>query len=99
MDVQSRIRDVLSSSVLDASREGRSHPSTQGFGEQELVQVLRDQGIIEDVMNHLQISGAVGMQSQSRVTPHQAKPATHFADKGDKLLGVPLKKGRLINYP
>ena len=95
MDVQTRIRDVLSSSVLDESRGGRPHPPNQGFGEQELVQVLRDQGIIEDVMSQLQFSGASGMQPapQSRVAPKHSRPATHFADKQDRVVGVPLKKG------
>ncbi|XP_071785511.1 centrosomal protein of 76 kDa-like [Asterias amurensis] len=97
MDVQTRIRDVLSSSVLDESRGGRPHPPNQGFGEQELVQVLRDQGIIEDVMSQLQFSGAAGMQPapQSRVAPKHSRPATHFADKQDRVVGVPLKKANI----
>ena len=91
MDVQTRIRDVLSTSLLEESQEGHA----SDFGERELLQVLRDQGIIEEVMGRLQFDGAIGSTPKPRMAPQGPKPAIHFPDKQDKVMGVPLKKGQL----
>ncbi|XP_041454827.1 centrosomal protein of 76 kDa-like [Lytechinus variegatus] len=93
MDVQTRIRDILSESLQDDG-EGT------GFGETELLDAVRQRGLVEEIMASLEIGGegrssigakVVGQPSRGQVK----KPATHFLDKEGPLTSVPLKKANI----
>ena len=91
MDVQTRIRDILSESLQDDGEGGGPE-----FGEMELLDAVRQRGLVEEIMERLEIgegrgnvrSKVVGQPSRGRV-----KPATHFLDKEAPVTTVPLKKG------
>ena len=93
MDVQSRIREVLSTSLQSERRA-----EARAFGEAELLGLLREQGVVEDVMERLRFGGGAGSSGtpgpQGGASPKDPRPATHHADGQDKLMGVPLKKGQ-----
>lgn len=93
MDVQTRIRDILSESLQDDGEGGGPE-----FGEMELLDAVRQRGLVEEIMERLEIGEGrsnvrpkvVGQPSRGRV-----KPATHFLDKEAPVTTVPLKKANI----
>ncbi|XP_071957356.1 centrosomal protein of 76 kDa-like [Antedon mediterranea] len=87
MDVHSRIRQVLSESIHDSGASDRN-----AFGEQELLTALREKGIVDDILQQLQIGQN---PEQERYSSQQPKPATHYVNKNEKTESVPLRKGNV----
>ena len=78
MDIQSHIKGVIHES-------SSSHPGS--LREQDLLQALREKGVVDDIMRQLQFDS--GGQHMSN-----GKPATHFIDTDDKVaISSHLKKG------
>ncbi|KAK3589311.1 hypothetical protein CHS0354_026966 [Potamilus streckersoni] len=79
MDVQSRIRSILA----DTLREEFGGQANK-MGEEELMKRLRQEGIVENILQQIQFDGH---------TP--AKPATHFTDKESRLMQTPGRKANI----
>ncbi|KAK3086421.1 hypothetical protein FSP39_018251 [Pinctada imbricata] len=81
MDVQNRIRDILSQTIQ------QDYLGQNGdVSEQDILQKLRQQGVVDDLLQQIQFSG--GQQASG------GRPATHFVDREDKLTQPP---GRKVN--
>ncbi|XP_055892466.1 centrosomal protein of 76 kDa-like [Biomphalaria glabrata] len=74
MDIQNQIRGVVSKMVPD--KAGISN----GVNEADVMNQLRQQGVVDEIMRHLQMNGN-----------QNGKPATHFTD-GTNHLNNPLAK-------
>lgn len=66
MDIQSRIRDILSETIHDEFQGRSDHVS-----EQDLMQKLRQKGVVDDILHQLHFNG------NSAIGP----PASHFMDR------------------
>ncbi|XP_071091691.1 centrosomal protein of 76 kDa-like isoform X1 [Haliotis cracherodii] len=66
MDIQSRIRDILSETIHDEFQGRSDHVS-----EQDLMQKLRQKGVVDDILHQLHFDG------NSAIGP----PASHFMDR------------------
>lgn len=92
MDVHNKIQEVLTESFHE---KGRDTDKDQ-IGEQEILQALREKGIVDDIMQQLQISEG---QLEEERSPWQQrpprKPATHHVDKDGILQSVPLNKANV----
>lgn len=71
MNIQTHIKDVL----RDSNKSSHQEP----FGEQDMLQALREKGVVDDVMRQLQFKSGGG------VIESDGKPATHFVDRDDKV--------------
>ncbi|XP_071495438.1 centrosomal protein of 76 kDa-like [Diadema antillarum] len=92
MNVQARIRDILSDSIGDKVDESLA------LGEQELLEAVRQRGLVEEIMDRLEIGGRErSSPSGSRSASHgpRSKQATHFINKDDRVSTVPLKKANI----
>lgn len=92
MDVHNKIQEVLVESFQgELPREG----DVETIGEQEILEALRKKGIVDDIMQQLQISGT--SESHEERLPWQqrlsTKPATHHVDRESTFQTVPLNKG------
>ncbi|XP_060069379.1 centrosomal protein of 76 kDa-like [Ylistrum balloti] len=83
MDVQNRIRDIISESIQD-EYPGRMDQ----VGEEELLQKLKQRGLVDDILQKLQFDSSSGGANNGR-------PATHFLDKDDRLTQLPSKKANI----
>ncbi|PIK54257.1 putative centrosomal protein [Apostichopus japonicus] len=91
MDVHNKIQEVLAESFQgELPREG----DVETIGEQEILEALRKKGIVDDIMQQLQISGT--SESHEERLPWQqtlsTKPATHHVDRESTFQTVPLNK-------
>ena len=80
LDVQNRIRDILSETIQEDYLGQRGDVS-----EQEILQKLKQQGLVDDLLQQMQVSGGHA--------PPGGHPATHFTDRDDKLTNLPGKRG------
>ena len=92
VDIQARIRDIVAGFLQDESG------SRGELGDQEVLDALRQRGLVEEIMARLQIGGSGKDSAGSKVIGqpsrgHKARPATHYVNKDDKVASVPLKKG------
>ena len=93
VDIQSRIRDIVAEFMQDETGKRGE------LGEQDVMQALRQRGLVEEIMKRLEIGGSGRDSAGSKVIGqpsrghHKAKPATHFLNKDDQVASVPLKKG------
>ena len=79
MDIQNRIRDIMGEVITEDYSNGQ-------VSEQELLQKLKQRGLVDDILQHLQFDNRVDGQGMRR-------PATHFQDKDDKVTNLPVKRG------
>lgn len=77
--MQSRIRDVMSEVITEDYSNGQ-------VSEQEIMQKLKERGLVDDLMSNLQFQNQGDGQSLRR-------PATHFLDQDDKVTNLPVKRG------
>ena len=81
MDIQTKIRDILSDTVHDEFSTHRGRVS-----EQELMQKLRQRGIVDDILHRIQFD------SEAQIIP----PVSHFTDRDDHIRQMPSKKGDFL---
>lgn len=81
MDIQNRIRDILSDTIQQdfMGQSGK-------VGEEELLHKLKQQGLVDDILHQLQFRGQQGGTT----------PAAHFLDRDDKVTQLPTKKGMVF---
>ena len=86
IDVQSRIKNVLAESL-----SGQNEKRAKGtISEADILQALRQKGIVDDVMKQLHFDGR---ETGTHIAA-EIKPATHFVDKDDKFaVNLTNKKG------
>ena len=75
MDVDAHIRSVMDEIVDERDR--------MEYTESDMIEKLRNRGVVDEIMNHLHFSG--GAQA--------AKPAAHIPNIDDKLNHGAVKKG------
>ncbi|KAJ8303256.1 hypothetical protein KUTeg_019652 [Tegillarca granosa] len=85
MDIQSRIRDILSETIQE-EYPGRGDQ----IGEQELLSKLKERGVVDNIVEQLQFGGGGGTRGSMAY-----KPATHFVNKDDALTHPPAKKANI----
>ena len=93
MNIQSHIHDILSESMKE--EDSGSQPG-HDITEQQLLQVLRDRGVVDDIMRNLQFERTQQTGAAARapvMRGEEPKAATHFVDRDSKMT-VPLKKGQ-----
>lgn len=83
MDIQNRIRDILSDTIQQdfMGQSGK-------VGEEELLHKLKQQGLVDDILHQLQFRDQQGGTT----------PATHFLDRDDKVTQLPTKKGMVFFF-
>ncbi|XP_076112649.1 centrosomal protein of 76 kDa-like [Mytilus galloprovincialis] len=79
--MQSRIRDVMSEVITEDYSNGQ-------VSEQEIMQKLKERGLVDDLMSNLQFQNQGDGQSLRR-------PATHFLDQDDKVTNLPVKRANI----
>ncbi|XP_077982929.1 centrosomal protein of 76 kDa-like [Glandiceps talaboti] len=85
MDIQSRVREVLLETIRN---EEQLHRSKEPMSEQELMEALRQRGLVDDVMRQLQFDSVPEKAERGR-------PAAHFRDKDDRVKKIPLQKANI----
>lgn len=82
MDIQHQIRNVISNMV---SQQGREE---NGIGEMEIMEGLRQRGVVDEVMRHIHVDGV-----------QNEKIPTHFRAAEKHISGPMSKKGnKAISY-
>ncbi|XP_041375156.1 centrosomal protein of 76 kDa-like [Gigantopelta aegis] len=80
MDIQTKIRDILSDTVREEFSAQHGHIS-----EQELMQKLRQRGIVDDILHRIQFD------TETQIIP----PVSHFQDRDDHVRQMPSKKANI----
>ena len=98
MDIQSRIKDVLNTSMQNDAGGQLAH-----LREEDLLEALRKKGVIDDVMQQLQFETTHNMSNSENVAPmtnaEEMKPATHYIDKDSRLSAKQTYRGQYVIYP
>lgn len=65
--------------------------SSGQVSEQEILHRLKQRGLVDDLLQHLQFDNQVDGHGLRR-------PATHFNDQDDKVTNLPVKRGLFVNF-
>ena len=79
MEIQNRVRDIMGEVITEDYSNGQ-------VSEQELLQKLKQRGLVDDILQQLQFENQGDKQTLRR-------PATHFQDHDDKVTNLPMKRG------
>ena len=77
MDVEAHIRSVMDEIMT-------SEAERNNLSEADLIEKLRNRGVVDEIMNHLHFSG----------TAQASRPATHILDVDDQVTHGAVKKGK-----
>lgn len=81
MEIQNRVRDIMGEVITEDYSNGQ-------VSEQELLQKLKQRGLVDDILQQLQFENQGDNQTLRR-------PATHFQDHDDKVTNLPMKRANI----